>query len=363
MSNPIKLGVVGLGRAGRGMHFSEIKEKTDKFQVAACCDIIRERVDQTIERFGCKGYDSIDDLIADPDVEIVDIATRTNDHFSHAVKALKAGKDVLLEKPVAMSYEETKELFSLANKPGKPILFVRQNRRFEKAFNNVLDLVNSGKLGTVFEINVVQFGYQRRDDWQTLSEFGGGQILNWGPHIIDHSLRLLGSEVKEQFGDRLHSAAGGDCEDHFSIHFIGENGRKVNMWISGACALGGTRSYCAYGNRGAVECRDGKVKVKYIDPEQDLPFVVSSRETPAKGFGSTGTFAGGEEIRWIEEEYDIDIMNEDLTVIWDYIYDTYRNGAPYPIKDEEILQMMKAADELMTGTAVRDMTAKRDSIK
>lgn len=359
MGKAIKLGVVGLGRAGWGMHFEEIKDKTDKFEVAAVCDIEADRVQKAIERFDCKGYTSIDDLLADSDVEIVDIATRSNDHFDHAMKALKAGKDVLLEKPVSMSYDEAKVLFENANKPGKPRLFVRQNRRFERGFNTVLDMINSGKLGTVFEVNLTQLDYQRRDDWQTIDEFGGGQILNWGPHIIDHSLRFLGSEVKEQFGDRMHTVAGGDCEDHFSIHFVGENGRKVNMWISGGCALNAGRTYTAYGNRGAIECHNWHVKARYIDPESVLEPVVSSPETPGSSFGATGTFAAKEEIKWIEEEYDFD--GEDLTAIWDYIYESYRNGAEYPVKDEEILQMMKAVSKLKEAP-VKDMTANRDKV-
>lgn len=349
MNNPIKIGIVGLGRAGWGMHLNEIENK-DTFKVVAVCDIIPERVEKGIQRCGCKGYGSIEELIADEDVELVDIATRTSDHFEHAVKALKAGKNVLLEKPVTLSYEQTKQLFSLANKEGLPKLYIRQNRRFEKNFNTVWDVVKSGKLGEVFEITISQLGYQRRDDWQTLSEFGGGQLLNWGPHIIDQALRFLDSPVKEQFGDMKQVVAGGDCEDHFSIHFKGENGRKVNICISGACALTQGRRYAAYGSRGAVECDGYHVHIKYIDPEQVLPPVVSSRETPGASFGASGTFESAVNPNWFEEEFDI--TGEDLTVIWDYIYDNFRNGTEYPIKDNEVLDLMKVVSNMRDNKLV-----------
>ncbi len=351
MKNPIKLGIVGLGRAGWGMHLNEIENK-DTFKVVAVCDIIPERVEKSVNRCGCKGYGSIDELIADEEVEIVDIATRTVDHFEHAVKALKAGKNVLLEKPVSLNYEQTKQLFALANKEGLPKLYIRQNRRFEKVFNIVLDTIRSGKLGDVFEVTVSQLGYQRRDDWQTLSEFGGGQLLNWGPHIIDQALRLLESPVKEQFGDLKQVAAGGDCEDHFSIHLKGENGRKVNLCISGACALTNGRRYAAYGSRGAIECLDNHVSIRYIDPQQVLPPVVSSKETPADSFGKSGTFHSTVAPNWIEESFDID--GEDLTVIWDYIYDNFRNGVDYPIKEDEILDLMKVASDLKDNNELID---------
>jgi len=80
----------------------------------------------------------------------------------------------LLEKPMAMSYEQAKDLFAHANQPGKPRLFIRQNRRFEKVFTLVKDTVDSGILGTVAEISLSVRSYQRRDDWQTIREFGGG---------------------------------------------------------------------------------------------------------------------------------------------------------------------------------------------
>lgn len=106
MSNPIRLGIVGLGRAGWGMHTNELAGKEDKYKFVAACDIIPERVEKMKEKYGCKGYDNIDNLIADPDVEIVDIATRSCDHFKHASKALKAGKDVLIEKPMGLTYAQ-----------------------------------------------------------------------------------------------------------------------------------------------------------------------------------------------------------------------------------------------------------------
>jgi len=356
MSNPIKVGLVGLGRAGWGMHLEEIKNKTDKFQVVAVCDILPERNEKAVERLNCKAYNSIDELIADDEVEIVDIATRTVDHYDHALKALKAGKSVILEKPICMSVEQAKELYSLANKEGKPRLYARQNRRFEAVFNIVWDTVKTGVLGEVFEANIYQMSYQRRDDWQTLNEFGGGQLLNWGPHIIDQSLMLLESPVKNQFGDMKLAAAGGNCEDHFSIHFIGENNRKVSMCISGAAALNQGRRYIVYGTRGAIECVNNHIHLKYINPEQELPEVISSSDTPGAAFGATGTYESAFTPDWVEEEYDISF--EDLTVIWDYIYESFRNGGEYPIKDEEVINLMTAVSKMKTEYEIVDFTSK-----
>lgn len=359
MSDPIRIGIVGMGRAGWGMHISELSGKTDKFQVVAACDLLPERVQKTIDRCGCKGYDNIDDLIADPDVEIVDIATRSIMHYEHAKKALTAGKSVILEKPVSMNYDQIAELFSMANKPGKPRLFVRQNRRIEEKCRTTKKIIDSGILGDVYEIDIVYRGYQRRDDWQTLREFGGGQVMNWGSHVIDHALVLLDSEVKTQHGDLRQVAAGGDCEDCFWLYLVGENNRKVSLCFNNGSALNAGNRIEVYGNRGAMEFANDHVRMRYIDPEQKLPPVIADPGTPDDTFGSTGTFAMKVEPNWIEEEYDV--PETDLRVIWDQVYDSYRNGAEYPIKEEEVLRMMKTITRLYAENELIDFTLKESA--
>ena len=136
MSEPIRLGLVGVGRAGWGMHCPEVANKTDMFKFVAACDIIPERRDKMKESYGCKTYDDIHKLVLDPDVEIVDIATRSCDHYAHARLALEAGKDVLLEKPFSETYAEACELYELADKLGRKI-YARHNRRFEEHFKKI----------------------------------------------------------------------------------------------------------------------------------------------------------------------------------------------------------------------------------
>lgn len=339
MGHKIKIGLIGLGRAGSGMHIEELAAKTDRFEIVAVCDLIEDRVKKAAERLGCRVYTTIGGLLADDEVELVDIATRTSNHYEHAIRALDAGKTVLLEKPMCVTYEQAKDLFKRANSSERKRLYIRQQRRFEAVFNRVLDTVNSGILGEVFEININQLNYQRRDDWQTISEFGGGQLLNWGPHIIDHSLRLLGAEPVRVTGELRQIAAGGDCEDHVVIHFRGDNGRTVNMCISGGTALNCGRSFTVYGDRGAMQCTDNDIRYKYIDPQQALPPVVSDPGTPGDSFGSSGTFAAAVNPEWIERTEKI--TSEDLTVVWDYLYDSIRNGKDYPIHDGEVLEIMK----------------------
>ena len=112
MSKPIKIGVVGLGRIGMDVH-KKCLAQPDKFTVVAACDLIEERCNEFEETFGCRTYTNIEDMIADPEVEVVDIATRSCDHYIHSKMALLAGKSVLVEKPFCQTYAQAKELVRL----------------------------------------------------------------------------------------------------------------------------------------------------------------------------------------------------------------------------------------------------------
>ena len=342
MSKKFKVGVVGIGRIGWGTSLREIGKYTDLFEIVAACDLIEDRRQKMADQFGCKTYEKIEDLINDKDVELVYLATRSCDHYAHGMMALKAGKNVVLEKPVTCTYEEAVDLFAHANKNGMPRLFVHQQRRLEEAFSKMLEIVNSGKLGNVFEINTEQNGFQHRDDWQTISEFGGGQLLNWGPHIIDQSLQFLGTKVFD-IQSYLHQVtAGGDCEDHLRIRFIGDNNRVVNMAISGATAMKKGRFFEAYGDRGAAIYADGKLKVTYIDPSIVIPEVVSNPGTPGAAFGSSGTYESAIKLEWVEEEYDAVVENSvTRTQFWEMIYNDMVNGIPFVVTDDDVLAIMR----------------------
>ena len=237
MAEKIKVGILGLGRAGRGMHLGEMALYADKFEFVAGCDIAQEQIDETKKSYpNARYYTDMNDFLADPEVELVTIATRSLDHVKHALAAFKAGKKVFCEKPVTPSVAEFDKLWEAEkSRPGS--IFIRHNRRFESAFTQICDIIASGTLGWVYEIKLARNNFQWRNDWQTFRSEGGGQLLNWGPHIIDHSLQFLGSPVKSVWSNLKLVAAKADAEDHIKIIFEGENGRIVDMEFPAAPLL------------------------------------------------------------------------------------------------------------------------------
>ena len=346
MSTPIKIGLVGLGRAGYAMHTRELASRKDKFIFVAGCDNIFERATSFAEEFGAKAYTDIKELIADPEVELVDIATRSIDHLAHAKLALEAGKDVFLEKPFALNTDEAKELIKLGSQPAGPHLYIRHNRRFEFGFEMVTDIINSGILGDVYQIKLCRNGYQRRNDWQTLKSSGGGQICNWGPHIIDHALRFCGGDYTELFTDLKQTAWLGDRDDHVKLVFRGINRRVVDMEISGGAALP-SPEYLVYGSRGALVSEKGGFKLRYLDPTQPLPLAKVKGETWPQNAG----FGNPETLPWVEEFRPLPTTGGDgSTRIWDHLYETIRNHVAFPVTQEQSYKVIEVIEKARLGT-------------
>jgi len=344
-AKPIRLGIVGLGRAGIGMHCTELKGRERKFQIVAACDPIRERRDLMAERYGCATYRRIEDLLADPDVEMADIASRSKDHLAHALLALKSGKHVFLEKPICLTYAGAKKLKAAA-KRAKGRLFVRHNRRWEPAFHHVQEIIASGVLGDVFEIKLRRGGYQRRDDWQTLKRYGGGQLLNWGPHIIDHALQMLGAPLESVWSNLKRIAALGDAEDHLKIVLTGRNGRVVDVEISGGAALP-EPLYLVNGSRGALRVDGDQITLRYLHPRV--------KEAPNRASAATpdfmGGFGGAGKLRWVEKTMPVAPKRKtDTAMIWDALYDAVRKRRKFPVTLDEAVEVMKVVSRARAGT-------------
>ncbi|MGQ9813626.1 MAG: Gfo/Idh/MocA family protein [Candidatus Roseilinea sp.] len=342
---PIKIAIAGIGRAGWGMHCPELDKRRDKFVIVAACDVLPERGAMMRDRYGCRAYTDFDALLNDPDVELVSIATPTLLHVPQAVRALQADKHVFLEKPIALTMADAETLRDAAtHSAGR--LFFRHNRRFEPAFTHIREIMASGVLGWVYEIKLRRNGYQRRSDWQTLLACGGGQLNNWGPHIIDHALRLLESPVAGLWRDLKRIAAVGDAEDHVKIVLTGENGRVIDLEISGGAALS-EPEYVVLGDRGALICQGDTITLKHLPADYAPPEAQASADTPGMDYG----FGKGGPLPWITRTMPVGPSAPcDIDSIWDHLYAALREGAPFPITMDEAFEVVKVIEAARQGT-------------
>ncbi len=342
-TQPIAVGILGYGRAGCDMQSNELKGREAQFRIAAVCDVLPERREKAAAAHGCKTYARVEDLLADPEIELVSVATRSCDHFKHAMMALRADKLVFQEKPMCLTLAEAKKLRAEAAKH-HDALFIRHNRRFEPTFQHIREIIASGILGEVFEIKLRRNSFSRRDDWQTLRPFGGGQLLNWGPHIIDHALRFLKTPPVSIWSDLKQVAACGNCEDHLKIVMNNAKGLVVDLEISGGSAIE-EPEYLIAGAKGGLKATGDKIVLRYWDPKVKPAKRVASPETPKGGFGSTDNLA------WIEREIEVaPKLKCSMTSVWDYLFEAVRKGKRYPITLDEALAVMEVISTVKKGT-------------
>lgn len=338
--SPIKFGVWGLGRIGF-VHCKHFSNEKSMYELVAGCDIEAEKVRKLVSEYQCAGYTNPEEFLADTRVELVVISTRSTEHVAHALQALAAGKYVLLDKPIALTNDEAAQLRDADKKyPGK--LFFLHNHRFEPAIQHILKIIRSGILGNIYLVKICRHHpFRRRPDWQAIIACGGGQLNNWGSHVIDHALQFIGAPVKDVWSDLRRINAVGDAENHVKIILTGENGIVVDLEISDVMALPGP--FCSvYGDRGALVCPDEKqIHLKYVEPGFEFPKITANPGSPPL----TGGLGHEEKIPWRQET----VMVEPAGSMWElvevaiarHLYRTLREGVPFPITTADALEVVR----------------------
>lgn len=187
-----KVAVIGYGGMG-GWHVDHI-QNSDVVELAGIYDIKEERQELARSR-GIRAYSSREELLADPEIEMVTVATPNDVHEEIAIAALEAGKNVLSEKPVTLSLESLERMIAASKKAGK-IFSVHQNRRFDVDYLAMKKLRDSGEIGEIINIESRIHGSRGiPSDWRGIKKYGGGMLYDWGIHLIDQALMILGFDV------------------------------------------------------------------------------------------------------------------------------------------------------------------------
>lgn len=335
---PIRVGIVGLGRAGLEMHIPELLQYPELFTVMALCDPIKERRDLAIERLpGCRTYRRFEDLLDDPDVELVDIATRSDDHARHILAALKSGKWVNVERPFCCDPDEAMVVRAAAVKSGNKLL-IRYNYRYEAAFLKTKEVISSRVLGEVYDIKIRRGVFHRRDDWQTIKRCGGGMALAWGTAFLDQAQQLLKTPPLKIYSDLRRVASVGDAEDYVRIIMRNFAGLTVDLEISGG-RPGRDPLFLVTGLKGEFRVypdeKEGHLRV--LNPRKKLPRRRASVRTPP-----LGSFGTPETPVWVERPVPIQPRAESgLTLIWEHVFKAIRDNKPYPITLDTAIETLR----------------------
>lgn len=192
----IRLALVGAGSFAKGMHLPNLRALSDRYHLQAVMSRTGHNAQVTAHQYGA-GYSTTEfqQVLSDPAVDAVLIATRHDQHAAMALEALKAGKHVLLEKPLALTYDQVKsfQVFYEAAPASPPILLTGFNRRFS-AYAQRLQALIQGRSNPMILNYRMNAGYLPLDHWVHTAE-GGGRNLGEACHIYDFFTFLTGSRV------------------------------------------------------------------------------------------------------------------------------------------------------------------------
>ena len=201
-----KIGVIGLGGVAQLVHLPNLV-KLPNVEVSAVAEINKNRLQTISDKFNIKQkFSNYKDLLEKSNVDAVIIATPTSTHKDIAIDCLQAGKDVLVEKPLARTYDEAKQIAEAAKKFKKKLM-VGMNLRYRPDTMLLRSFINSNEIGDPFYIKCGWIKKQSSSEkWFTKKEeSGGGAIIDLGIHLLDLALWLLGyPEVSSVSATNFH---------------------------------------------------------------------------------------------------------------------------------------------------------------
>jgi len=270
---------------------------------------------------------SIEELVADPSIDLVVITTPNETHYPYAKAALEAGKHVVVEKPFTNTTAEAKELVELAAvSPG--ILSVYQNRRYVSDFLTIRDILDKKLLGAVHEFEGHYDRYRaeaRPNAWREAAKPGSGILYDLGPHIMDQALYFFGLPQRITADIRLQRPHA-RVDDYFDIR-LDFGFTKVILHAGMLVREAGPR-YMIHGTVGSF--------IKYGEDPQEaklragvLPVGEDWGQEPADLYGLLHTDINGTVVR---EKYPSHAGS--YAQYYRNLYDTIVNGAPLKEKPE-----------------------------
>ncbi len=285
MYDPIRVGVVGFGLAGRIFHTAVI-EATPGLDLA--CVVERSGDDAARSYPHVKLARSVEEMLGDVGIQLVVIATPSYSHFELARQCLREQRHVVVDKPFTLRSEEAAELIRMAGER-KLLLSVYQNRRWDGGSQTLRQVVSSGELGRIvsFESHFDRFRSEpRRDVWRESGGPGGGALYDLGPHLIDEALTLFGTPETITASVRVEreDAVVDDAWDIF-LEF------KVN-YSPVTALLRSTLTACTSGPRYVVHGTRGSYTKWGIDPQEDQ--LKSGMTYASPGIGEEPESAWGE---------------------------------------------------------------------
>ena len=216
-NDKIKVAVIGCGTIANSAHIPSYMAN-DTCEIKYFCDIIPERADAAVEKYGCgKAVYDYHEILDDPEIEAVSVCTPNLAHPTISIDFLRAGKNVLCEKPAARTYAEALEMQKAQHETGK-VLNIGVVNRFNENVNQIRKLIADGALGEVYHV-YVSFRAHRSipglgGAFTTKAIAGGGALIDWGVHYLDIVMYCTGDPQPLTVSGKAFCKLGKDMKNY-----------------------------------------------------------------------------------------------------------------------------------------------------
>jgi len=265
---PLGVGIVGYGPYG-GMGYAHglAIQATEGLSLVAACDRAEERRAAAQREFpGLRAVASAQEVAADPDVDVVVIATPPVLHAELSLSMLRAGKHVVCEKPLCFTVDQADTLIAAARDAGT-VLTVHQNRRWDQDFLALRRAVEAGSLGELFNVETFVGGFEHPcRAWHSDVGYSGGAVYDWGSHHVDWILQLLG-DLPAAVTATGHKRVWHDVTNHdqLRLRMAWRDGREAEFLQSDVAAVRRPKFY-VQGTRGTLVGWYRPVSFERIEP-------------------------------------------------------------------------------------------------
>jgi predicted dehydrogenase len=343
-ADTIGVGLVGYGLAGRSFH-APFLEAVDGLRLAAIVTADPERrVRAAEEHPDTDVVGSVDEILDRSDVDMVVVATPNRFHVPIGLRALAAGRHVVVDKPIAMSVSEGETLIDAAATAGR-LLSVYQNRRWDGDFRTIRRLIADGALGPIDSLESrFERSSQVEPEWRESAIEAGGPLRDLGPHLVDQSLILFGParRVWAQ-ADRRRRAS--EVDDSVFVAIDHESGVRSRLWMSLIASCIGPR----FRLRG--------VAAEYVKDDLDAQEgqLLGGMRPHAPGFGEEVPEKWGRLHRADGSIERVPTEPGRYEAFYELLRDAVRTDGPRPVDPIEslrVLRVLEAAERAVTsGTA------------
>jgi predicted dehydrogenase len=189
----LKIGIIGCGGIANQKHLPSLKANADKCEIVAFCDIIEERAVKACQEYGAPGakvYTDHQELLKDPEIDVVHVLTPNVAHCEITVHAFEAGKHVMCEKPMAANSADARKMIDAWKKSGKKFTIGYQNR-FRPEVQNLKKACEAGDLGEIYYGKAHAVRRRAVPTWGVFPNKalqGGGPLIDIGTHALDMTL-------------------------------------------------------------------------------------------------------------------------------------------------------------------------------